>query len=377
MKKYSIAILSVISGILYSQVTIGKTASSANPVNSSVSLEFGNATGGNKGIVLPWVTQFTDVASAGAVPGTIVFDTRDAEQKVYYARAATSGSTSVSSWVDLSSGARTPSPLNKPDANAENATAKVLIGGVPATDATTGVLVLGSTDKAMVLPRVSSIADIASPSAGMMVFLTGTTAVPINQLAVYNGIEWTFWRSNTGVVVSPITNRVWMDRNLGAMQLAASSTDALAYGDLYQWGRLADGHQIRTSVTTATQSTTDVPGNSNFITNGTDWRNPQSNSLWQGVNGVNNPCPQGFRIPTLAEFQAEGFANAAAAFTSPLKLTVGGNRAGATGALADVGTVGYYATSTVSGTSVSIYVLSPTGSTQTRTTGVSVRCIRN
>lgn len=360
----------MVSCFFYAQVTIGKTTPSTSPANSSVSLEFGNATGGNKGIVVPWVTQRTAVT--GVVPGTIVFDTGDTEQKVYYA-------TSVSSWVDLSDGARTPATLNKPDTNTENPDAKALIGG-STTDATPGVLVLAATDKAMVLPRVSSVSDIASPSAGMMVFLTGTTANPINLLAVYNGSEWTFWGADVPMILSPATNKIWMDRNLGATQVATASNDAAAYGHLYQWGRLADGHQIRTSTTTTVVSTTDVPGNSNFITNGTapgDWRNPQNNNLWQGANGVNNPCPLGFRLPTIGEFQAEGFANAAAAFASPLKLTAGGNRTGATGALADVGTTGYYATSTVSGTSVSLYVLSPTPSTQTRATGASVRCIKN
>jgi hypothetical protein len=49
-----------------------------------------------------------------------------------------------------------------------------------------------------------------------------------------------------------------MDRNLGASQVATSSTDPASYGDLYQWGRPADGHQIRTSAITkecTTQST--------------------------------------------------------------------------------------------------------------------------
>lgn len=38
-------------------------------------------------------------------------------------------------------------------------------------------------------------------------------------------------------VTSPITNRKWMDRNLGASRKALSSSDDLAFGDLYQWGR--------------------------------------------------------------------------------------------------------------------------------------------
>jgi hypothetical protein len=48
-------------------------------------------------------------------------------------------------------------------------------------------------------------------------------------------------------VTNPTTGKTWMDRNLGASRVATDSTDALAYGDLYQWGRFADGHQCRDS----------------------------------------------------------------------------------------------------------------------------------
>jgi hypothetical protein len=39
-------------------------------------------------------------------------------------------------------------------------------------------------------------------------------------------------------VTNPTTGATWMDRNLGATQVATSSTDAAAYGDLYQWCRI-------------------------------------------------------------------------------------------------------------------------------------------
>jgi hypothetical protein len=42
-------------------------------------------------------------------------------------------------------------------------------------------------------------------------------------------------------------------RNLGALQVCTSSTDAACFGDLYQWGRAKDGHESRTSGTTETQ----------------------------------------------------------------------------------------------------------------------------
>ncbi|CAK8723475.1 MAG: major paralogous domain-containing protein [Candidatus Electronema aureum] len=130
-------------------------------------------------------------------------------------------------------------------------------------------------------------------------------------------------------VTSP-TGRVWMDRNLGASRVATSYNDGQAYGDSYQWGRLADGHQKRTGGYTYQRSTTDVPGHDQFIcmsNNSTDWnwRVPQNGNLWQGVNGINNPCPTGFRLPTADEWQAEMDTwisrDEIGAFASPLKLS--------------------------------------------------------
>lgn len=96
------------------------------------------------------------------------------------------------------------------------------------------------------------------------------------------------WKTEVGdnFVINFTTGKVWMDRNLGASQVATSSTDIASYGDLYQWGRGTDGHQIRTSGTTATLSSSDNPGHGDFITNGSspnDWRSPQNDNLWQVV----------------------------------------------------------------------------------------------
>lgn len=55
-------------------------------------------------------------------------------------------------------------------------------------------------------------------------------------------------------VTNPATGKTWMDRNLGASRAATSPTDASSFGDLYQWGRGADGHQLRSSDTTSVVS---------------------------------------------------------------------------------------------------------------------------
>jgi len=183
--------------------------------------------------------------------------------------------------------------------------------------------------------------------------------------------------------------KCWLDRNLGATQVATSSTDASSYGDLYQWGRAKDGHQIITSGTTSTLSTTDDPGHDDFILDGNtspyDWRSPQNNNLWQGVSGTNNVCPVGFRLPTQAEWStlvsAENITNSASAFASSLKLPVAGLRYRSSGGVLGRGSHGYYWSSSVTGVFAytvdfnSGAVNSPNGSS--RAYGFSVRCVKD
>ena len=187
-------------------------------------------------------------------------------------------------------------------------------------------------------------------------------------------------------VLNPKTGKIWMDRNLGATRVAMSSTDAASYGDLYQWGRGTDGHQIRTSLTTPTQSSLDQPGNVNFILGPDtpyDWRSGQNANLWQGINGVNNPCPSGYRLPTDLELAAElaswSSSDPAGAFASPLKLPVAGRRFHF-GPLYPENTTGFYWSSTVSGSLSRVLIFSSgytTMSTNERANGGAVRCIKN
>jgi hypothetical protein len=221
----------------------------------------------------------------------------------------------------------------------------------------------------------------------------GTASFGINIGGKTCNINRTVTVAFTFVEVISNTGKIWMDRNLGATRAATSRTDLESYGDLYQWGRRADGHQLRNSQVISGSSTTDQPAHGSFIATSTsaDWRIPQNDNLWQGVNGVNNPCPSGYRIPTEAEWEAErlswpGGSRAAGAFASPLKLPLAGSRVRSNGSLTGLGQYGNYWSSTVKafvsssikGADV-LYLDSDNAGTATlrRSEAFSVRCIKN
>jgi uncharacterized protein (TIGR02145 family) len=262
---------------------------------------------------------------------------------------------------------------------------------------------IASTTQGFLPPHMTTAQRdaIASSAAGLTIYNT-----TVNCLQSWNGTLWDDYdgcgsgpeyatgsvfctsRGTTVVeVTNSITGKVWMDRNMGASQKATSSTDANSYGDLYQWGRKSDGHQCRTSATTSTLSSSDQPGHGDFILPSSapnDWRSPQNTNLWQGVNGVNNPCPSLYRLPTNAELDAERLSwisnDPAGAFASPLKLPMAGYRLISNGSLNVVGSRGYYWSSTTA-TNNSRYLYFTSGvafmNTHNRAFGNSVRCLKN
>jgi uncharacterized protein (TIGR02145 family) len=229
-----------------------------------------------------------------------------------------------------------------------------------------------------------------------------TTDDPNNVTFTYNGATVTY-----GVITSAITGRKWMDRNLGASQVATAYNDYKAYGHLFQWGRPADGHQLVTYTSrtsgagvngkTKTLATSDAPGTSTFITpdntveqNGVfiyDWRDDQNTNRW-AINAQGS-CPTGWHVPTAAEWEAEtGITDLITAFAQ-LKLTAAGYRYGdfdgsaREGLIKTAGSSGWYWSSSVwpSGAGFSSYTDISSADKHTdlagRAYGMPIRCIKN
>jgi hypothetical protein len=162
--------------------------------------------------------------------------------------------------------------------------------------------------------------------------LDGSTCSTNNDGTItHNGVTY-------GTVVSPYTGKTWLDRNLGASRVCTSIDDSECFGDYYQWGREADGHEKANSATTSTQATDIVNVGSSFIL-GTidkiyDWTTVDTHltlrqSNWSKTDGT-SICPIGYRVPTAAEISVEtieqGVANNTNAFDNFLKLPASGIR---------------------------------------------------
>ncbi len=263
-----------------------------------------------------------------------------------------------------------------------------------------------STDKVFLPPRLTEaqMDAIANPPEGGIVYCTDCSPKGIYYHDGGGFVSPTTLRpsdfdANTEVYSS--TGKVWMDKNLGASQVATSLSDHLAYGSLFQWGRAADGHEVinwtsstttdgaEQSRETAITSVSDIPGHDDFITRPTtagDWRAAANNNLWKGVAGTNNPCPSGFRVPTIAEWTAErdtwSSSDGAGAFASVLKLTFAGVRVNSNGAVIQSGaTSGNYWSSTIAAPVSEYFAITNTFALPFtglgRSYGLSVRCIKD
>lgn len=190
--------------------------------------------------------------------------------------------------------------------------------------------------------------------------------------------------------------KIWLQQNLGSTQVATSMSDEESYGDLFQWGRWDDWHQVRNSPTTGTPSPNSpdgLVGISSFIT-GSWWAGNALTDEWMGNSAASissnegfDPCKaigQEWKMPSQTDWaalqNAEVINNPTAAYNSTLKLPAAGYRGSTTGDFTFVGQRGYYWSSTPSSSGAKYFyigsVLGNTAAGGPRGQGQSVRCVK-
>ncbi len=208
---------------------------------------------------------------------------------------------------------------------------------------------------------------------------------------------------------------IWMSRNLGAIRDCTAINDSQCFGNLYQWGRAADGHQLidrsipgncfdnaGTSVvcTDASVAQNILSGSITVTIDPAEFiADPSADWTASGVDddgalraaawadgGVNDICPAGYVVPTIEQFiQAYNHVSDTSGFESSLKLPTSSTRLGSNAVLVSVlddgdNVTGQYWVSQVSdGSSFARAFNSRSGEAvdNVRDTGLSVRCIQN
>ena len=407
MKKTTILLFIALIGYfsLASQVTVNTDGSIAD--NSAI-LDVKSTT---QGLLIPRMTNTQIQYIANPANGLLVYSADDSKTYCFHS--------GENVWKELAIGSGGITPYAVYSIGTSSVLTGSIYEGVTILPSSINLLITGNVSvpgcwsiTTAVINGYSFSGSGTTTSTGTAYFMLYASGTPVtaqtdyfNAVANNNGGSWSFnvtvnpaptYPSGTvhcitgGAeiqnVYNPTTGKTWMDRNLGASQVATSSTDSDAFGDLYQWGRLSDGHQCRSSGTTTTLSSTNSPGHDNYILapgNPQDWRSPKNDNLWQGISGINNPCPSGYRLPTelewIDEMDSWSTSDSDGAYASPLKFTVAGYRTHDSGGFSFIGTAGGYWTSTIYDYySRYIYIsnVAHTGP-ELRANGLSVRCIKD
>ena len=176
MKKtfYFIPIL-LFSSFVFGQVGIGKQSVNG----ASTILDFEDSSTNTNGIILPSVSNTSNALAftPSNNNGTFLFDKSDSKVKFY----------ENSVWKDLT-GVGNSTQITANTSSESGNSQGVIIGS--STSNAKGALVLESSNKALILPKISNPqTNVKNPYPGMICYDTNSKS-----LAVYNGTVWNYWK---------------------------------------------------------------------------------------------------------------------------------------------------------------------------------------
>ena len=141
----------------------------------------------------------------------------------------------------------------------------------------------------------------------------------VRNYTVWRGASaYGYWVGTTSYSGSPYYSALkkgsnwWAPVNCGAKRVPTSGSDTNGQGNLYQWGR-KDETNLGSSTSSSSPISNSTPNNNIFYLGPTspwDWLTPQNSTLWNGSSkGSNDPCPTGWRVPTISELGSLGTAS--------------------------------------------------------------------
>lgn len=253
--------------------------------------------------------------------------------------------------------------------------------------------------KAAYLGRNRSILPMRTTLLSVLLFSSSFASAQVIPGETPGDLGWYPVGSDTVIIVRASDGNAWTQKNLGSTAVAAAPNDPNAFGNLYQWGRWTDGHQIRTSAmaqasTLSSNDPTGIGMGSPFFFIGTNpadwWSTGATADSWMGstanaTNGI-DPCASlgpGWQLPTREDWEnilgTEAITDLATAFDSHLKLTAAGSRDGQTGTVINAGQFGNYWSRTANGLYAKDLTIGETfvnaDDDAYRSYGMSVRCL--
>lgn len=186
MKKYRYSIFVSLAMMVFTNAQVSIGGKSSVEGNSTL-LDFDSnvlgkkatdtSTNNTNGIILPTLKMVNVPVLTSANNGTFLFDTENSIAKMYENNV----------WVDLTTSG--DSSVVVGNTSTESADLKGVIIGSASSNAN-GVLVLESSNKAVILPRIiDPHINVKSPYPGMMCY-----DVSSKSLAVFDGVLWHYWK---------------------------------------------------------------------------------------------------------------------------------------------------------------------------------------